>query len=54
MRDPKPVSQLDSVGALKCSTPSVDKNICNGMPDKESGLQSKCTFDEYPFETCVS
>ncbi|KAL1712211.1 hypothetical protein EV715DRAFT_214110 [Schizophyllum commune] len=52
VRDPKPVSQLDSVGALKCSTPSVDKNICNGMPDKESGLQSKCTFDEYPFDTC--
>lgn len=52
VRDPKPVSELDSVGALKCSTPAVDQNICNGMPEKEEGLQSKCTFDEYPFSTC--
>jgi hypothetical protein len=54
VQHPVPVSQLDSVTSLHCSTPQVDAKICNGMPANEDGLLSHCTFDDFPFYTCVS
>jgi hypothetical protein len=55
VRDPKPVSQLDQVASLKCSTTQVDSNqkICNGMPQGEAGLLAHCAFSDFPFFTCV-
>jgi hypothetical protein len=55
VQNPVPVSQLDSVSALKCSTPSVDAStkICNGIPQNENGLLSSCPFSDFPFFTCV-
>ncbi|KAI0319550.1 hypothetical protein OF83DRAFT_1082191 [Amylostereum chailletii] len=50
--DPKPVSQLDSSNALKCSTPQVSDKICNGMPANEAGLAQHCAFSDSPFDTC--
>ncbi|KAJ7292585.1 hypothetical protein C8J57DRAFT_1831 [Mycena rebaudengoi] len=52
VKNPKPVSQLDQVSALKCSTPDVDAKICNGMPGNEQGLVSLCPFPDSPFYTC--
>ncbi|KAF7302610.1 Carbohydrate esterase family 4 protein [Mycena chlorophos] len=54
VQNPVPVSQLDSVAALKCSTPQVDAStkICNGMPQNEAGLLSHCPFSDFPFFTC--
>lgn len=54
VRHPVPVSQLDQVASLKCSTPQVDPNtqICNGMPQNEKGLLSHCSFSDFPFYTC--
>ncbi|EGN93745.1 hypothetical protein SERLA73DRAFT_189512 [Serpula lacrymans var. lacrymans S7.3] len=54
VQNPVPVSQLSSVDALKCPTPSVDasKKICNGMPQNEAGLLSHCDFSDFPFYTC--
>ncbi|KAF9469505.1 hypothetical protein BDZ94DRAFT_1150876 [Collybia nuda] len=54
VQHPVPVSQLDSVGSLKCSTPQVDSSmkICNGMPGNEDGLLSHCAFSDFPFYTC--
>ena len=52
--DPKPISQLDSSTALKCSTPSISDKICNGMPANEAGLTQRCAFPDSPFDTCVS
>ncbi|KAG5717983.1 hypothetical protein E4T56_gene1729 [Termitomyces sp. T112] len=54
VRNPVPISQLDTVSALKCSTPQVDasQKICNGMPQNEGGLLSHCQFSDFPFYTC--
>lgn len=53
-RNPKKISELDQVDALKCSTPQVSDKICNGMPQNEDGLLAHCQFSEFPFYTCVS
>jgi len=54
IRNPVPVSQLDQVASLKCTTPQVDASmkICNGMPQNEEGLLSHCAFSDFPFYTC--
>ncbi|KAH9064067.1 hypothetical protein EDB87DRAFT_1777005 [Lactarius vividus] len=52
VQNPVPVSQLDSVAALKCTTPQVDQAICNGIPANEQGLLSHCDFPDFPFFTC--
>ncbi|KAI0047953.1 hypothetical protein FA95DRAFT_1491612 [Auriscalpium vulgare] len=52
VQNPVPVSQLDSVAALKCTTPQVSQKICNGMPENEQGLLSHCAFSDFPFYTC--
>lgn len=54
VQNPKPISQLDQVDALKCSTPQVSQKICNGMPDNENGLLEHCPFPDFPWYTCVS
>ena len=54
VQNPKPISQLDQVEALTCSTPQVSQNICNGMPDNEAGLLEHCAFPDFPWYTCVS
>lgn len=55
MRNPVPVSELNSFAALKCTSPQVDesKKICNGIPENEDGLLSHCAFSDFPFFTCV-
>ena len=53
VQNPVPVSQLDSVTALKCSTPVVNEAICDGIPDNEQGLLDLCDFSDFPFYTCV-
>lgn len=55
VRNPVPISQLDSFDPLKCSTPSVDSSlkICNGIPQNENGLLAHCAFPDFPFYTCV-
>ncbi|KAG6330481.1 hypothetical protein ID866_8608 [Astraeus odoratus] len=54
VQNPVPVSQLNTVEALKCPTPDVDPSlhICNGMPLNEQGLLQECVFSDYPFFTC--
>ncbi|KAJ7760139.1 hypothetical protein DFH07DRAFT_740876 [Mycena maculata] len=54
VQNPVPVSQLDSVAALKCSTPQVNatEKICNGIPGNEAGLLDLCPFSDFPFYTC--
>ncbi|KAI0829015.1 hypothetical protein BC628DRAFT_1315908 [Trametes gibbosa] len=54
VRNPVPLSQLDSFDPLKCSTPAVDSSlkICNGMPQNEDGLLAHCAFSDFPFYTC--
>ncbi|KAF8999717.1 hypothetical protein BDZ89DRAFT_1027793 [Hymenopellis radicata] len=52
VRNPTPVGQLDNFDALRCSTPDVQENICNGMPERERGLLAHCPFSEFPFFTC--
>jgi len=52
VRNPVPVSQLDSFEPLKCSTPDVSEKICNGMPANEEGLVGHCAFNDSPFYTC--
>ncbi|KAG6818372.1 hypothetical protein H0H93_005494 [Arthromyces matolae] len=54
VQNPVPISQLDTVSALKCSTPQVDSSlkICNGIPQNENGLLSHCDFSDFPFYTC--
>lgn len=56
VRNPVPVSELDSFAPLKCSTPQVDSSlkICNGIPQNEAGLLEECDFPDFPFFTCVS
>jgi hypothetical protein len=55
VQNPVPVSQLNSVNALKCSTPNVPASlpICNGIPQNENGLLDLCDFSDFPFYTCV-
>jgi len=52
VQNPVPVSQLNSVAALKCSTPVVNEAICDGIPDNEQGLLDLCDFSDFPFYTC--
>ncbi|KAF8515848.1 hypothetical protein BU17DRAFT_51255 [Hysterangium stoloniferum] len=52
VQNPKPISQLDQVDALKCPTPQVNKNICNGIPSNEAGLLAHCAFTDFPWSTC--
>ncbi|KAH7886342.1 hypothetical protein F5I97DRAFT_1928192 [Phlebopus sp. FC_14] len=54
VQNPVPVSQLDTVDALKCPTPDVDPSvhICNGIPQNEAGLLQECPFSDFPFFTC--
>lgn len=54
VQNPVPLSQLDQVTSLKCSTPQVDpsRNICNGIPVNENGLVERCDFPDFPFYTC--
>lgn len=54
VQHPEPISNLDSVESLKCSTPQVDSSlqICNGIPQNEDGLLSHCAFSDFPFFTC--
>ncbi|KAF8079249.1 hypothetical protein FPV67DRAFT_1404049 [Lyophyllum atratum] len=54
VRNPVPVSQLDSFAPLRCATPDVDSTlkICNGMPQNEAGILSHCAFPDFPFYTC--
>ena len=53
VQNPVPVSQLDSVAALKCSSPEVNQAICDGIPANEQGLLDYCAFPDFPFYTCV-
>ncbi|KAH8120052.1 hypothetical protein DFH11DRAFT_1499913 [Phellopilus nigrolimitatus] len=54
VRNPVPVSQLGSIDALRCSSPSVDSSlqICNGIPQNENGQLDHCAFPDFPFYTC--
>ncbi|KAI0333980.1 hypothetical protein GY45DRAFT_1243330 [Cubamyces sp. BRFM 1775] len=54
VRNPVPLSQLDTFEPLKCSTPAVDPSmkICNGVPQNEAGLLDHCAFSDFPFYTC--
>ena len=54
VQDPKPISGLGDVDALKCPTPQVSQKICNGMPENEDGLLQHCAFSDFPWYTCVS
>jgi hypothetical protein len=53
VRDPVSIANLDSFDALKCSTPAVTAKICDGIPENEAGLLSRCPFPDFPFFTCV-
>ncbi|KAF9020179.1 hypothetical protein BDZ89DRAFT_1138845 [Hymenopellis radicata] len=46
VQDPTPVVQLDNFNVLRCSTPDVQENICNGMPERENGQAVQCTFPD--------
>ncbi|KAJ7589601.1 hypothetical protein C8J56DRAFT_1049242 [Mycena floridula] len=54
VKNPATIANLDSVSALKCSTPQVDasQKICNGIPQNEAGQLSHCAFSDFPFYTC--
>ncbi|KAG6807645.1 hypothetical protein H0H92_006847 [Tricholoma furcatifolium] len=54
VQNPIPISQLDSISALKCSTPEVPSTlaICNCIPQNENGLLAQCNFSDFPFYTC--
>ncbi|KAH9461567.1 hypothetical protein Pst134EA_017866 [Puccinia striiformis f. sp. tritici] len=51
-KNPVPMSNLNSVAGLGCSTPSVTEKICNGMTENEKGLLQNCPFPDFPFTTC--
>lgn len=52
VRNPVPVSQLNTIESFQCATPVVNASICNGIPANEHGLLSSCPFSEFPFFTC--
>lgn len=52
VKNPVPVSELDSFGPLRCSTPDVSATICNGMNANQQGLLDHCKFSDFPFHTC--
>lgn len=54
VKNPTPISQLNSFEPFKCSTPQVDSSlkICNGIPQNEAGLIEECPFPDFPFYTC--
>ncbi|KAJ7589709.1 hypothetical protein C8J56DRAFT_826958 [Mycena floridula] len=54
VKNPVPIANLDSISALKCSSPQVDPTlkICNGVPQNEAGQLSHCAFSDFPFYTC--
>lgn len=52
MRDPKPVSQLNTIPEFQCQTPEVTENICNGMYPNQVGLLQNCPFADFPWTTC--
>ena len=54
VQNPVPLSELNSFGPLKCSTPQINQNICDGIPANEQGLLDSCDFSDFPFFTCVS
>ena len=49
MKNPVPVSQLDSVQALKCPAPNIpaSNHICNGITQNEVGLLQSCSFADF-------
>lgn len=52
VQNPVPISNLNSVTALGCTTPSVSDKICNGMVPNQLGLLQNCPFSDFPFTTC--
>jgi len=52
VRNPVPVSQLNSLSSFQCATPVVNAKICNGVPANEAGLLDACDFSAFPFFTC--
>lgn len=54
VRNPVPISQLNSFAPFKCPVPQVNAQICNGIPADELGLVQECDFSDFPFSTCVS
>lgn len=52
MKNPKPVSQLNTIPEFQCETPQVTENICNGMYPNEVGLLENCPFSDFPWTTC--
>jgi len=52
VRNPTPISQLNSFAPFQCETPQVNAKICNGIPADEAGLVQECDFPDFPFWTC--
>lgn len=52
VRNPVPVSQLNTITSFQCALPVVSEKICNGIPSNEAGLLSACQFTQFPFYTC--
>lgn len=58
MQNPVPASQLNTLDAFKCQTPSVTAKICNGMPQNDNLLEhcisdtAGDTLNNAPFYTC--
>jgi len=54
VKNPVPVSQLNTFEALKCMTPNVDAStkVCSGIPGNEDGLLNHCAFADFPWFTC--
>ncbi|KAF8324048.1 hypothetical protein DL93DRAFT_2049050 [Clavulina sp. PMI_390] len=52
VRNPVPVSQLNSIKSFQCALPTVTQKVCNGMHPNEDGLLSHCAFNDFPFYTC--
>ncbi|KAK7051762.1 family 4 carbohydrate esterase [Favolaschia claudopus] len=54
VKNPVPVSKLDSAVALKCSVPKIDAGlqVCNGVPQNEASVLQTCSFPDFTFYTC--
>ncbi|KAI0304725.1 hypothetical protein BC826DRAFT_1100522 [Russula brevipes] len=52
VRNPVPLSELNSFDALKCPLPTINQSICDGIPANEAGLLNRCNFSDFPFYTC--